>query len=269
MDLDPRNGEVAAALGEVYLQTHRYNEFEQLITRAAASGALDNPTSQQYLAQMKLMQGDPVAAQSLLEQVPLDYSPGAWIWWVRFRAVWYLRDYDAANRIMAATPARWADQIFRGQPPESCDDGVVARARGDKQKALAAFAAARKRLEATGGDKPKDAANVVDVADYFRDIARLDAGLGRKEEAIREARRAVDLVPIAKDSVNGPDYVATLAEVYAWTGDRDRALEQLEIVATIPGYTSYGDLRFNPLWDELRRDERFDKIVAAAKAASR
>jgi hypothetical protein len=62
--------------------------------------------------------------------------------------------------------------------------------------------------------------------------------------------------------------------VYAWTGERDRALEQLEKVATIPGVlggfvVTYGDLRFNPCWDSLRGDKRFDKIVAAAKAASR
>jgi eukaryotic-like serine/threonine-protein kinase len=271
MDLDPRNGEVAAHLGEVYLETHRYNEFEQLITRAAASGALDNPTSQQYLAQMKLMQGDPVAAQSLLDQVPLDYSPGAWIWCVRFTAAWYLRDYDAANRVIAATPARFSDEIFvASRPPfESFDYGLVARARGDRQKALAALAAARKKVEATWGDKAKDTANIVDVADYFAASARFDAGLGQKENAIREAQRAVDLVPIAKNSDRGPVYVDNLAQVYAWTGERDRALEQLEIVATLPGDTSYGDLRFNPRWDELRGDKRFDKIVAAAKAASR
>ena len=69
---------------------------------------------------------------------------------------------------------------------------------------------------------------------YFADVARLDAGLGRKEEAIREALHAVDLMPIAKDSLWGPGLVANLALVYAWTGERDRALEQLEIVATIP-----------------------------------
>ena len=59
----------------------------------------------------------------------------------------------------------------------------------------------------------------------------------------------------------------------AWNGERDRALEQLEIVATIPGVEygvpTYGDLRFNPCWDDLRGDKRFDKIVAAAKAASK
>src|SRR5262249_27423779 len=115
-------------------------------------------------------------------------------------------------------------------------------------------------------DKPKDAGD-------FAEVASLDAGLGRKEEAIREALRVVELMPIAKDSLNGPSWVTNLALVYAWTGERDRALEQLEIVATIPGYSTtlptYGDLRFNPCWDALRGDPRFDKIVAAAKAASK
>jgi hypothetical protein len=114
------------------------------------------------------------------------------------------------------------------------------------------------------GDKPKD-------SPYLADVATLDAGLGRKEDAVREARRAIELQPIAKDSLNGPRWVANLALVYAWTGERDRALEQLEVVATIPGegVPTYGDLRFNPCWDDLRGDKRFDKIVAAAKAASR
>jgi hypothetical protein len=76
-------------------------------------------------------------------------------------------------------------------------------------------------------------------------------------------------MPIAKDAVNGPGLVANLTLVYAWTGERDRALEQLEIVTKIPAGPSYGDLRFNPYWYELRGDPRFDRIVAAAKAASR
>jgi len=113
------------------------------------------------------------------------------------------------------------------------------------------------------GDKPED-------APHLADVARLDAGLGRKEDAIREARRVVELQPIAKDSLNGPTWVANLALVYAWTGERDRALEQLDKVAMLPGLVpTYGDLRFNPCWDDLRGDKRFDKIVAAAKAASR
>jgi len=164
--------------------------------------------------------------------------------------------------VIAGTPAKFVSDVFDGQPPRSWADGQIARAHGDKEKALAVFAAARKNVDTTWGNKLKDAA-------YFALLARLDAGLGRKEEAIREAQRAVELEPITKDSVNGPTWVAHLALVYAWTGERDRALEQLEIVATIPNGPSYGDLKFNPCWDDLRGDKRFDKVVAAAKAASR
>jgi TolB-like protein/thioredoxin-like negative regulator of GroEL len=258
-DLDPRNSEVAYHLGRTYLEMRRYKELEQFLAKDAATiGTQQDPWTQLMLAEMKLEQGDPVAAQSLLEQVPLDFSPTPEIWNTRFTAALYLRDYDAANRVIVATSAKWGDfALFR-----SWGDGQIARARGDKQKALAAFVAARKTVDATWSDKPKDAY-------YFADLARVDAGLGRTEDAIREAWQAVDLMPIAKDSLRGPDWVANLALVYAWTGERDRALEQLEIIATIPAGATYGDLRFNPCWDDLRGDKRFDKIVAAAKAASR
>jgi eukaryotic-like serine/threonine-protein kinase len=252
-ELDPRNSEVAFWCRDTYRDMRRYNEFEQLVTKDAASGLLRDPWTQLWLAEVKFDEGDPVAAQSLLEQVPLDFSPIQVIWEIRSKAALYLRDYDAADRVVAAIPAKFADRWF---------DGLVAVARGDKQKALGAFAAAREKREATSGDRPKDAV-------YFADITKLDAGLGRKEEAIREARRAVDLKPIAKDSLQGPQIATGLALVYAWTGERDRALEQLKIVAMIPAGPSYGDLRFNPCWDSLRGDERFDKIVAAAKAASK
>jgi tetratricopeptide (TPR) repeat protein len=213
----------------------RYKELEQLIAKDAASGLLRDPRTQSWLAWLKLAQGDPVAAQALLAQVPLEFSPDGYIWTNRFTAALYLRDYDAANRVIAATPAKFA--AVDGQ---SWAEGQIARARGDKQKAQSVFAAARKWLD---GAWEKHFG-------YFEFAACLDAGLGRKEEAIREARRAVDLVPIAKDSYWGPGLVADLALVYAWTGERDRALEQLEIVATIPAGPSYGDLRFNPCWDD-------------------
>jgi len=260
-DLDPRNVEVAWRLGQIYGGLRRYHEYEQLRTQNAASGILPGPWLQLELANTKLDMGDPVAAQSLLAQVPLDFSPTEEIWNTRFTAALYLRDYDAANRVLAAIPAKWADDTFDGQPL-GWAEGQVARARGDQQKAQSAFASARNKLEATRADKPKD-------AEYFAQISGLDAGLGRKEDGIREALRAVSLMPIAKDSLDGPTWVTNLALVYAWTGERDRALEQLEIVATIPAGPTYGDLRFNPCWDDLRGDKRFDKIVATAKAASR
>jgi TolB-like protein/thioredoxin-like negative regulator of GroEL len=261
-ELDPRNIEVAYHLGRTYLAMRRYKELEQFLAKDAAKWPVPDPWTSLLIAEMKLAQGDPSAAQSFLEQAPLDFSPTPEIWDTRFMAALYLRDHDAANRVIAATPAKWADDALGGQPPESWADGQIARARGDTQKALAVFAAARRKVDTIWGNRPKDAY-------YFEKVARLDAGLGRKEDAIREARRAVELQPIANDSVNGPTWITDLALVYAWTGERDRALEQLEIVTKIPAGPTYGDLRFNPCWDDLRGDKRFDKIVAAAKAASR
>ncbi len=204
-----------------------------------------------------------MAAQSLLEQVPLDFSPTEQIWRTRFMAALYLRDYDAANRVIAATPAKFVDGAFGGTFGVGAD-GQVARARGDKQKALAVFAAARKKLDATWATSPR-------MKSTSRRVAMVDAGLGRKEDAIREARRRSISCRLPRTHNGVRLQVADLALVYAWTGERDRALEQLEIVATIPGEapTTYGDLKFNPCWDDLRGDKRFDKIVAAAKAASR
>ena len=257
-ELDPLNGEFAYFLRLTLLEMRRYKELEQLFAKDAASDTEQNPWIRFRLAELKLAEGDSVAAQALLDQVPLDFSPVPVIWNVRFTTALYLRDYDAANRVIAATPPKWADQAFEGQPPKSWADGQVARARGDEQKAMAVFAAARKRLEATWQTKFKN-------QPYFalEVFASLDAGLGRKEDAIREARQAVDLLPIAKDSYWGPHCVTTLALVYAWTGERDRAIEQLEIVAKIPNGPSYGDLKFNPCWDSLRGDPRFEKIVAS------
>ena len=220
--------------------------------KEAARSSPEDPWAKRWLAEIKLAQGDPVAAQSLLDQVPLDFSPREDIWWIRFDAAFYLRDYDAASRVIAATSGKWTDDALA--------EGQVAFARGDRQKALAAFAAAREKLDAMWRDKPKS-----DYFDYLKEVSEIDAGLGRKDQAIREAQRAVDL----KDPLERTYSVVNLAMVYAWTGERDRALEQLEIVATIPAGPSYGDLCFNPCWDSLRGEPRFDKIVAAAKAASK
>jgi serine/threonine protein kinase/tetratricopeptide (TPR) repeat protein len=251
VELDPRNVEAGHWLRATYSEMRRFSDLEQLVTKDAAGG---DPWSQWWLATSKLGRGDPVAAQSLLDQVPLDFSPKDVIWLTRFIAALYLRDYDAASRVIAS--GKWAADN------RAVAEGELARARGDKQKALAAFAAAREKLDAMWGDNPKS-----DNFDYLKEVSEIDAGLSRKDQAIREARRAVDLN--ANRPLERTYSVVNLALVYAWTGERERALEQLEIVATIPGGPDYGDLLLNPRWDDLRGDPRFDKIVAAAKAASR
>jgi len=88
-----------------------------------------------------------------------------------------------------------------------------------------------------------------------------DAALGNKEDAIREGQRALELLPVTKDAMTGAVLVRNLALIYAWTGEKDFAFEQLGIAARIPGSLKYGELRLHPLWDPLRDDPRFETIV--------
>jgi hypothetical protein len=91
----------------------------------------------------------------------------------------------------------------------------------------------------------------------------IDAGLGRKEEALREGRRGCELLPISKDAIDGPALAVNLAQIYAWTGEKDLAIEQIRTVEIVPNELSYGLLKLHPYWVSLRGDPRFEKIVAS------
>jgi hypothetical protein len=86
--------------------------------------------------------------------------------------------------------------------------------------------------------------------------------LGRKQEAIREARRATEMLPISKDAVEGPPLVSKLALVYACTNEPDLAFQELTISAKIPPGLHYGELKLDPAWDLLREDPRFNNLIA-------
>jgi hypothetical protein len=94
-------------------------------------------------------------------------------------------------------------------------------------------------------------------------LGLIDAGLGRKEEALREGRRVVELCPIAKDAVNGIHMTDFLAIIAAWIGDKDLACQQREDATRRPGYLSYGQLKLLPFWDPLRGYSRFETIGAS------
>ena len=93
----------------------------------------------------------------------------------------------------------------------------------------------------------------------------IDAGLGHKEEALREGRRAVELLPVEKDPVVGVSLVEYLAMIAAWVGDKDLAFEELDRSIRLPSLLSYGELKLLPWWDPLRSDPRFEKLVEEAK----
>ncbi len=96
-------------------------------------------------------------------------------------------------------------------------------------------------------------------------LGLIDAGLRRKEEALREGQRAVELLPVKKDALGGAEIVKYLAIIAAWVDDKDLACKQLAIVINRPSPISYGQLKFLPFWDPLRGDPRFEKIVASSR----
>ena len=132
--------------------------------------------------------------------------------------------------------------------------GVVARLKGDETSARAAFMRARAQQEEEIRGHPDDVT-------LLADLGLIDAGLGKKEEALSEGRRAMELAPNVKDSGTEPYVKMCFAIICAWTGERELALGQLEAHTKTPGYHTYGNLRLNPMWDPLRGDPRFEKIV--------
>src|SRR5215467_12699445 len=133
---------------------------------------------------------------------------------------------------------------------------MIARAKGDSGGAKAALATARTILEQRLAIKPEDARNIAV-------LAQVDAGLGRKELAIQEAKHAVDLMPLSKDVYDGALVLEGLAQVYTWTNEPDRAIELLQKLATMPSYVNYARLKLLPMWNPLRGDPRFQKIVTS------
>ena len=134
--------------------------------------------------------------------------------------------------------------------------GLIARMTKDDAKARSAFTAARSEQEKLVRARPDDAGTLCV-------LGLIDAGLGRKEEALDEGRRAVELLPVEKDATNGMRVIGVLANIAAWVGDNDLACEQLGVVTRSRHEISYGDLKLMPLWDPLRGDPCFEKIVAS------
>jgi TolB-like protein/Tfp pilus assembly protein PilF len=135
-------------------------------------------------------------------------------------------------------------------------EGVIARMTKDDAKARSAFTAARPGQEKIVPAQPN-------YGPALCVLGLIDAGLGRKEEALREGRRAVELLPVQKDAAEGVTMVKYFAMIAAWIGDKDLACEQLGIAIHPPSNLSYGQLKLLPFWDSLRGDPCFDKIVAS------
>ena len=135
-------------------------------------------------------------------------------------------------------------------------EGWIARLQNDEVKARAAFEEARAEQARVVEAQP-------DYAPSLCVLGVIDAMLGRKEEALRESRRAVELLPVKRDAINGPLMIQWYAVSAAWMGDKNLALEQLSALAGFRENFTYGPLKLLPFWDPLRGDPRFEQIVNA------
>jgi TolB-like protein/Tfp pilus assembly protein PilF/predicted Ser/Thr protein kinase len=260
-ELDPRNLVPLDNLISTYFLTRSYKQLIQVIDRRAALKPNGIGTRLPRASIDLASRADTRALHALLQELVTDDPPTAeYLAEPCFRLGLLERDPDATQRALtAATRAKkFTNATPNGDVPFSHSfwEGLVARMKGDNVAAHAAFVAARAEQE-----EMLQAQSGYGLA--LSGLGMVDAYLGRKEEALREAGQAVELLPVAKNALDGADALYCFAVICALTGERDLAFQQLDVLVKIPSSTTYGDLRLNPYWDSLRGDPRFEKIVAS------
>ncbi|PYK78855.1 MAG: hypothetical protein DME37_09645, partial [Verrucomicrobia bacterium] len=194
-----------------------------------------------------------VAIEKILAEDPAS-AKDPFLTGQRFILALFDRDWDAAGVLATALSPKNSPDWYLDFGRDFWM-GVVARLKGDETSARAALTRALAEYK-------EEISNLDDVFLLCR-LGLIDAILGKKEEALSEGRRAIEMLPIVKNATTDGYVKRYVAMICAWAGERELALEHLEVVARIPGGPSYGDLRLNPMWDPLRGDRRFEKIVAS------
>ena len=256
LDLDPRNFFTLTQIALSYQYLRRYPEMatpldralsikpddiETKVTRASIDLDWKADTRPFHQAIASILATDPEAIKNVADS-----------WFILAVAERDPADAERALTALGENPVGNDAVLF---DHDYCK-GVIARMRKDEAKARAAFTAARASQEKIVQSQPNYGPPVCV-------LGLIDAALGRKDEALREARHAIELLPVSKDSINGTHMIEYYAMIAAWVGDKDLAFEQIAIATRIPGTLSYGQLKLNPYWDPLRGDPRFEKIVAS------
>ena len=254
--LDPRNTHILMQLAVAYESLRRFDEMAREIDRALALAPEDSGIRVQRALVSLESHAETKQLHASVEAIINENSSAAGL----IARTWlYLALCERNQQATVDAMAAMTEDGCRneGVPfPTSWCAAVAARARGDHMAERAALTIAR-------GEVGKIVLSQPNYAEALSVLGLIDAGLGRKEDAIREGRRAVELLPVTKDAINGALLIEHLALIYAWTGERDAAIAQLELATKIPSEVNYGQLKLHPYWDPLRGDPRFDKIVAS------
>jgi TolB-like protein/class 3 adenylate cyclase/Tfp pilus assembly protein PilF len=262
LELDPRNLFILQQIFYNYEYLRRFKDAAAVLDRVVSISPNDITTRAQRATVDLEWHADVQPLHASIESIitqDVEAAPTVSDKWMLLALC--ERDNSAAERALAVMAA---DACYdQGIPfPHAWCEGMVHRLRGDDAAAHNAFARARAEVEEIARKEPT-------YAEALSVLGMIDAALGKKAEAVREGQRAVELLPITKDALNGALMIQYFAITCAWAGEKKLALEQLAIAARIPSNVSYGHLRLHPYWDPLRGDPRFEQIVAslAPKAA--
>ena len=256
LDLDPRNLLILNQTAQSCDHLRRYAEEEAMLDRMLAIEPSDVDTKVWRAFAEFDWNGDTQSLHRSIDEIR-EKNPAAL---QKVSDSWFycaLAERDptaAANAIAALGDNRIGNDVAKYSPRFL--EGLIARMTNDDAKARTAFTAARAEQDKQVQVHPDDAGALAV-------LGLIDAGLGRKEEALREGRRAIELLPVDKDRLNGGRIIVYLAMIGAWIGDHKLACEQLGKGVRYPTGPSYGQLKRLPTWDPLRGDPCFEQIVAS------
>jgi serine/threonine protein kinase/tetratricopeptide (TPR) repeat protein len=256
IDLDPRNVVVLQQTANSYDLLRRYADEEVMRDRALAIDP-NNPDTKLLHAEVAFnWKAETRPLHQTLDEIrakdpaAIEHLADVWL-----ECALAERDPVLAGKALAALGENNVGAYTMQFSPRFVK-GLIARMTKDDANARTAFTAAHAEQEKLVQANP-------DNAGALCVLGLIDAALGRKEEALREGRRAVELLPVAKDAINGRRVIAYLATIAGWIGDHNLACEQLAIASHPPSDLNYGELKLLPWWDPMRGDPCFEKIVAS------
>jgi tetratricopeptide (TPR) repeat protein len=255
--LDPRSSLAVDQLAVAYQSLRRYAEADQTFTRAVT--VTRDPTDERITQAFNavLWKGDLAPLRAALSSLTAgsdDYAGNAPS---VFLLEWWSRDYSAAAKVAETDrQANWADGS-NVTLPRRLYLAFAYQGSGDQAKAQPIYAEVRTQMQAALLQRPDD-------PDLHLALGFAAAGLGLKDEAIREGRKATALLPVSRDNYSGPGYLTELAQLYLRVGENDQAIETLREVMAMPSggvAISPALLKLDPVWDPIRNDPGFQQLL--------
>jgi TolB-like protein/Flp pilus assembly protein TadD/class 3 adenylate cyclase len=254
--LDPRNLVILQQIANFYPYLRQFDEEAAAIDRLLKLMPNDQGVrvSRAFVEVERRANLEPYreAVRSILESNPENKEDIASEW---FAVAWYGRDANQATQAATSMPPTGTGSNAV-RFPRAWYQGLAAQLSQNSDAAREAFSRARTEIEHEVQQRPAYGPPVCV-------LAMINAMLGQKEDAIRQGQRAVELLPIDQDAINGSHLIMNLAIIYAATGEKSSAIDELETLFKNPGDGSYGDLKLNPFWDPLRGEPRFEKLVVS------